>query len=175
MRCAPNVSRLHEQVSKGVGNATRYVVRAPLLVCVGLGIVHLRCMRDARAVCIALRSLGQALCMWLAHMFGRSMRGSHVETETGTLEARACLFVSLCLERDVKSARNQEFVFHQRAVFRRARNFPRLGGKRTYWHKHARKALGGSSRLAQGQASEQNVLARGHIRGSPRLIEIYPS
>ena len=92
MRCAPNVSRLHEQVSKGVGNATRYVVRVPLLVCVGLGIVHLRCMRDARAVCIALRSLGQALCMWLAHMFGRSMRGSHVETETCTSEARACCF-----------------------------------------------------------------------------------
>ena len=87
------MSRLHEQVSKGVGNATRYVVyRVPLLVCVGLGIVHLRCMRDARALCIALRSLGRALCMWLAHMFGRSMRGSHVETETCTSEARACCF-----------------------------------------------------------------------------------
>ena len=85
------------------------------------------------------------------------------------------LFVSQCLERDVKSERNQEFVFQQRAVFRRARNFPRLGGKRTYWHKHAREALGGSSRLAQGQASEQNVLARARIRGSPRLIKIYPS
>ena len=90
MRCAPNVSRLHEQVSKSVGNAARYVVRVPLLVRVGLGIVHLRCMRDARALCIALRSLAQALCMWFAHMFGRSMRGSHVETETCTLEARTC-------------------------------------------------------------------------------------
>ena len=90
MRCAPNVSRLREQVSKGVGNAARYIVRVPLLVCVGLGIVHLRCMRDARALCIALRSLGQAHCMWLAHMLGRSMRGSHVETETCTSEVRTC-------------------------------------------------------------------------------------
>ena len=32
------------------------------------------------------------------------------------------LFVSLCLERDVKSARNQEFVCHQKVVFRSARN-----------------------------------------------------
>ena len=81
------------------------------------------------------------------------------------------LFVSQCLERDVKSARNQ-FVFHQSAVSRRSRNFPRLGGKRTYWHKHAREALGGSSRLAQGQASGQNVLARTRIRGSPQAKHI---
>ena len=52
--------------------------------------MHLRCIRDARALCIALRSLGHALCMWLPHMFGRSMRGSHLETETCTLELRTC-------------------------------------------------------------------------------------
>ena len=28
--------------------------------------------------------------MWLPHMFGRSMRGSHLETETCTLELRTC-------------------------------------------------------------------------------------
>ena len=76
---------------------------------------------------------------------------------------------------------------------------PGFGGK-TYSHEHEPEALRGSSRLAQeqaseakrigtsknprrveasrlaqGQASEQNVLARARIRGSPRLIEVYPS
>ena len=84
-----------------------------------------------------------------------------------------------CLEahRSLLEARlRRQNVFARARTCEALRVSSRTGlGSKTYWHEQEPEARRGSSRLAQGQALEQNVLARARIRGSPRLIETYPS